>query len=97
MTSANDVIDDNNIDLHAIDQHDVEMESEEEQTSSKQTKIVLGWLKPLVDNKLTFTFQGETSSSNWQVEPHYVQHAFIPDICDGEPLSLGCINTWALS
>ena len=42
MTSANDVIDDNNIDLHVIDQHDVEMELEEEQTSSKQTKIVLG-------------------------------------------------------
>ena len=60
MTSANDVIDDNNIDLHVIDQHDVEMELEEEQTSSQQARTIPKWLITLMDKKINFPLQGKT-------------------------------------
>ena len=84
---------DNNAHLQVINQHDVDMELEEDQASSKKTRTILKWLiNTLMDDKLTSSLQGKTRSSNQQAKLHYVHHALIVEICDGEPLSWGCIS-----
>ena len=54
-----------------------------------QAEMYPKWLiNTLMDSKLAFLLQGKSQSTNQQAELHYVDHAFIAEMCDEMPPSL---------